>query len=52
MTKGLEKSNKYDYRGLATLRANGALIIPEELLHPLVKDLQLVGCEWTTVISP
>ena len=52
MTKGLEKSNRYDSRGLATLRANGALIILEELLHLLVKDLQLLGCEGTTVFSP
>ena len=52
MTKGLEKSKKYDYRGLATLKANGALIILEERLHLLVKDLQLLGCEGTTVFSP
>ena len=52
MTKDLEKWKKYDQRGLATLRANGPLIILEELLHLLVKDLQLLGCEWTTVFSP
>ena len=51
MTKGLEKSNKYDWRGLATLRANGALIIVEELLHLLVKSLQLLGREGTTLFS-
>ena len=36
-------------RGLATLRANGAFIILEELLHLLVKLLQLLGCESTMI---
>ena len=51
MRKGVEKSYKYDWRGLATLRANGALIILEEPLHLLVKSLQLLGCEGTTLFS-
>ena len=38
-------------RGLASIRANEALIILEELLHLLIKLLLLLGCESTTVFS-